>query len=192
MISVVCCYFFISDNIYFIVCITNFHYYVNSDSLYRRLQHHIHLDYPNLEDMTALLEYFFRSTNVHESVDFKHIASVINGRCKTLAYKQKYLSVTKLMEMKDQVLSVVIEEFLHSRPEIQSRLENSSKAILLGNIESNDSQPLLTAEDVQGVIIAPKHMMQIVDILFPEVKPAFEFSTPFSGNFSFNVGSSFS
>lgn len=155
--------------------------------VYRRLQHHVHMSYPAIEDTQALLTYFFRNSPVETTVDWSAIATLIHQRCRTTAYIEKHLSVTRLLALRDEVITTVINDYLASHPHIATELQRISDVMLSG--ESCDvSDELVTAADVAHVTIRLDHLTQVVNQYFPEEKSLF--TSPFGGTFTFNMGSS--
>lgn len=128
---------------------------------------------------------------MHRSVDFHTIAQKITERCVSAAYKEKYLSVTKLLDFKEQVITLIMEEFLFSNATINEQLQLLSKEILRGTITSTAIQPLVTKQQVSSLQIRDDHFHSILNKLFPQEKPPFAFAEPFqmaNESFSFNIG----
>lgn len=145
------------------------------------------MGYPVREDTQALLAHFFRDCPVENEVDWSEIASLIHRRCQTTAYIEKHLSVTRLLALRDEVITTVINDYLASHPSIASELQHISDAMLSGEAFQIQHE-LVTAAEANNVTIRVDHLLQVVHQYFPEEKSLF--SSPFGGTFTFNVGSS--
>jgi GTP cyclohydrolase I len=93
------------------------------------------------------------------------------------------------MDMKEKVISTVLEEYLQANPDLYARLRMESKNMLLESNYRDSEQALVHVNDVTSLEICAYHIQTVLDQLFPTEAPKFQFSEPFSGNFSFNVGS---
>lgn len=146
------------------------------------------MGHPTKEDTQALLAHFFRESPVDSEVDWSELASLIHQRGQTTAYIEKHLSVTRLLALRDEVITTVIQDYLTSHPHIASELQRLSDVMLSG--ESYQIQhELVTVNDVAAVTIRLHHLIEVIHRYFPEEKSLFSLS-PLGGTFTFNVGSS--